>query len=639
LDQARDRYLQVLEYDRANPDATYLLGAVAFQQGRFEDAVGFLERAIALAPARGAAHRLLGNARAALSAFDQALASFERALSIEPQSLDALIGRANSLNELQRWDDAIADFDRIIALKPDIPEVWHNRSLALFKLRRAAEALASIDRAAQLRPGWPQNHQQRGHCLRALKRHDEAIAEYDRVLALQPGFAGALLARALALEGARRFDDALACCDRAVEVVSAPEAHATRGHVLANMSRDEEALACFDRALALQPDHIDSHHQRGLSLHAVGRFEEAAASLDHASQLAPQVGKLHADLAFTLNTLGRFDDAFAAADRAQKLAPGDDDVLFTTSLIELLHGRWQPGWKNYDSRLNVQDVVRPLPYPRWTGETLTDELLVLVTEQGSGDAIQFVRFVRELAGRVRRIALLTTETLKPLLSTVGGLEAVVTDIEALKTLGEVRWLPLASIAGVLGLTVEAVPARVPYLAPDATRVSALADRIGRQGFKIGVAWQGNPGFRHDRGRSIPLAAFAPLAELAGVRLFSLQKAPGAEQIAAASFGRQIEQPLDANDRRDDALLDTAALIANLDLVVTSDSMIAHLAGALGRPVWVALRHIPDWRWLLDREDSPWYPTMRLFRQAQEGDWGAVFDRIAEAVRERKDAPA
>jgi tetratricopeptide (TPR) repeat protein len=405
------------------------------------------------------------------------------------------------------------------------------------------------------------------------------------------------------------------------------------------MARDEEALACFDRALALQPEHIDSRHQRGLSLHAVGRFEEAAASLDHAAQLAPQAGKLHADLAFTLNTLGRFDDAFAAADRAQNIAPGDDDVLFTTSLIELLHGRWRQGWKNYESRLDVQDVVRPLPYPRWAGETLIDETLVLVTEQGFGDAIQFVRFVPELAGRARQIALLTTDSLKPLLSTVAGLATVVTDADALKTLGEVRWLPLASVAEALGLTVEAIPARVPYLAPDATRVSAWSGRIGRQGFRIGIAWQGNPGFRHDRGRSIPLAAFAPLADLAGVRLISLQKAPGAEQIAAAAFGRQIEQPLDASDLGADALLDTAALVANLDLVVTSDSMIAHLAGALGRPVWVALRRIPDWRWLLDREDSPWYPTMRLFRQATEGDWGAVFERIARAARERAGARA
>jgi tetratricopeptide (TPR) repeat protein len=633
LAQARDRYLQVLEYDRANPDAIYLLGAIAFQERRFEDAIGFLEKAISLVPARAAAHRLLGNTRAELGEFDKALASFERALSLEPQSLDALIGRANSCNELQRWDEAVADYDRIIALKPDIPEAWHNRSLALFKLRRTAEALESIDRVAQLRSGWPPTHQQRGHCLRALKRYDEAIAEYDRVLALQPQFVEALLGRALALEAAKRPAEALACCDRADAVAAAAETHVTRGYILANTSRDDEALACFDHALALQPEHIESHHRRGLSLHALGRFEDAAASLDHAARQAPQAGKIHSDLAFTLNTLGRFDDAFAAADHAQKVSPGDDDVLFTTSLIELLHGRWPQGWKSYDSRLAVQGVVQPLPYPRWAGETLTDEVLVLVTEQGLGDAIQFMRLVHALAGRVRRIALLTTETLKPLLSTIGGLEGVVTDAEELKALGEVRWLPLASIAGVLGITTETVPAGVPYLALDPARVSAWGERIGRHGFKVGIGWQGNPGFRHDRGRSIPLAAFAPLAGLAGVRLISLQKAPGIEQVSAAAFGGRIEQPLDACDLGGDALLDTAAVIANLDLVVTSDSMLAHLAGALARPVWVALRRVPDWRWLLDREDSPWYPTMRLFRQATEGDWGAVLDQIARAARD------
>jgi hypothetical protein len=191
---------------------------------------------------------------------------------------------------------------------------------------------------------------------------------------------------------------------------------------------------------------------------------------------------------------------------------------------------------------------------------------------------------------------------------------------------------LVSVPGVLGIAPESIPAAVPYLAADPQRVAAWRARLG-PGFKIGISWQGSPSFIHDRGRSIPLAAFAPLANLPGVRLISLQKRPGVEQIRAAPFRERIEQVLDPSDMGEGAFLDTAALVANLDLVVTSDSMNAHLAGALGRSTFIALRKVPDWRWLLGREDCPWYPTARLFRQTTDGEWHDVFTRVAVAAGE------
>ena len=200
-------------------------------------------------------------------------------------------------------------------------------------------------------------------------------------------------------------------------------------------------------------------------------------------------------------------------------------------------------------------------------------------------------------------------------------------------MGPLRWQMLVSVPGVLGVTTETIPANVPYLAADAQRVSAWRAKLG-PGFKIGISWQGSPGFIHDRGRSIPLDAFAPLADLPEVRLISLQKRPGLEQIAKVPFRGRIEQVLDASDTGDEAFLETAALISSLDLIVSSDSMNAHLAGALGRPTYVALRKIPDWRWLLGRDDCPWYPTARLFRQATEGDWADVFRRIAIATSQQ-----
>jgi len=190
---------------------------------------------------------------------------------------------------------------------------------------------------------------------------------------------------------------------------------------------------------------------------------------------------------------------------------------------------------------------------------------------------------------------------------------------------------LVSVAGLLGVTPDTLPAPVRYLVPDRERVDAWRARLG-PGRKVGLSWQGSPTFVHDKGRSIPLAAFAPLAEIPDIRLISLQKRPGAEQIADVAFGARIEQVLDASDTGEEAFRDTAALAASLDLIVASDSMNAHLAGALGRPTCLALRRVPDWRWLLGRDDCPWYPTMRLFRQTVEGDWQDVFGRIATAIR-------
>jgi hypothetical protein len=255
---------------------------------------------------------------------------------------------------------------------------------------------------------------------------------------------------------------------------------------------------------------------------------------------------------------------------------------------------------------------------------------VLFTEQGRGDVIQFARFATELSKAGHRIAIATQPAYASMFASVAGIERIIVDTDELGSLAPLRWQMLVSVPGCLGITPDTIPAPVPYIASDPQRRAAWQKKLGG-GFKIGISWQGSPTFVHDRGRSIPLAAFAPLADVPDVRLISLQKRPGAEQIANVAFRGRIEQVLDVSDTGDIAFLDTMALVDALDLVVTSDSMNAHLAGALGKPAFIALRKIPDWRWLLGRDDCPWYPSARLFRQATDGDWQDVFRRIAVAA--------
>ena len=298
-------------------------------------------------------------------------------------------------------------------------------------------------------------------------------------------------------------------------------------------------------------------------------------------------------------------------------------------------GRFEQGWPGYEWRWKCKEFgsLPPFHPPLWDGSPLDGRTILVHAEQGLGDTLQFIRYAPLVHQRGGRVILVCQPPLIGLLTRSPGVERLVAQGEALPDY-DVH-VPLMSLPGLLGTTLESVPADVPYLDAEPQLVEAWRHRLGSYpGFKVGIVWQGNPKFRLDRRRSIPLAQFAPLARVPGVHLFSLQKGPGAEQLAAVTD----RFPVTDLGRRLDDFMDTAAVLKNLDLVISVDTAIAHLAGALGIPVWVALPFVPDWRWLMDREDSPWYPTMRLFRQARPGQWEDVFQRIAEALQRRLAAP-
>ena len=472
------------------------------------------------------------------------------------------------------------------------------------------------------------------HCQQG--RLNDGIELARKAIKLEPKYAAAHNLIAIAQQRLGRTELALNSFDRAVAAnPDFAEAWFNRALTLLALGRRPQAIESFDRAIALNPDHAQARHARGTALMLEDRNTEALADFDAAIRLNANFAHACANRGYLLNRLGRFNEAFADLSHALALAPNDDDVRYHAALVELLHGRWREGFAHYDARLTASslDTTRtfiPPAYPRWQGEPLGGDLLVLFTEQGRGDVIQFARFATELAKAGNRIAIATQPAYASMFASVAGIERVITDTGELDTHAPLRWQMLVSVPGVLGVTPETIPAAAPYLSADPQRNASWRTRLG-PGFKIGISWQGSPSFIHDRGRSIPLAAFAPLADLPGVRLISLQKRPGVEQIRAVPFRERIEQMLDPSDTGEGAFLDTAGLVANLDLIVASDSMNAHLAGALGRPTFVALRKIPDWRWLLGRDDSPWYPTARLFRQAKDGDWDDVFTRIAAAA--------
>jgi tetratricopeptide (TPR) repeat protein len=611
LSDAALRYSQVMRREPRNADAVFLLALIMTQQGQVAEAQKLLRKAVKLAPAHASAHHLLGTVLNEGGQQEEALRSFKRALTYKPDLFDAYTQAAQMLIERGEQAEALAIHDRALAANPGRPEPWINRGLALHTLGQLDDAVASFDSALQMKSDFFEALFNRGNALAALGQHPEAIASFDAAIAAKP--------------------------DLAVPFVN-------RGNSLLKLARREDALASYEKAALLQSDLPAAHFGRALTLEELGRFQDAADVFDHMLALpmvrgnATFTARLRARRAAILVELGRTEEARADADAALALAPEDDEVLYHVSNLDLLVGNWRDGWARFERRLalgvGVPEGFKQPPWPRWTGEPLGKDLLVLRGEQGICDRIQFANFAAHLAKLGNRVVIWTNPSSASLLRTVPGIERIVTNLAEIDASESARWLEMMSLPRVLGTMADAVPNCGPYISADPARVAQWRERLGSTGFKVGITWQGSTEFRLDRTRSLPLAAFAPLAEIADGRLISLQKGLGEEQIGEVAFRDRIETLGEHFDEDGGAFADTAAVMMSLDLVVCPNTAISHLAGALGRRVFLALPRAGDWRWLLGRDDTPWYPTMRLFRQTTSGDWSDVITHMAQAIRER-----
>ncbi len=385
--------------------------------------------------------------------------------------------------------------------------------------------------------------------------------------------------------------------------------------------------------MAFRPDYADAHLLWGQALVPLKRLDEALTHFQCAIDLRPHQPDAWCQRGYALTLKGRHDEALASFDEALRLQPDHAPSHFERALVWLLLGDWERGLPEYEWRFKTDRFPEAAArYPRWDGSPLDGRTILLRAEQGYGDTFQLIRYAPLVQQRGGKVVLACPGAAIPLLSRCAGIDRLVPasaepppcDVEA----------PLLSLPLLLGATPETIPAPIPYLFADPALVSQWRQALPPgPPFKIGIVWQGNPAYRRDAFRSLPLRHFAPLAHLEGVRLYSLQKGHGTEQLREVAGSFAVTDLGSRLGEKAGAFTDTAAALVNLDLLVTSDTAIVHLAGGLGVPVLMALPLVPDWRWLLEREDTPWYPTVRLFRQTQLGDWESVFRRIAEAVRE------
>lgn len=536
---------------------------------------------------------------------------------------------------------AVECYRRALALNPRYAEALGNLGSALKDSGRLEEALEHYHQALAIDPRYATAHYNLGDTYDRLGRPDAAIDHYRQALALKPDYVKALNNLGSSLKGRGELEEARDCYLRALELAPGQaDLHYNLGVVLCELDRLEEAAGRFEQALALNPMHSEAHANLANTLRHLGRpFEQAERHFLQALELDGSRAKVHTNFGDLYLAHGRREQALACYRRALSLNADDAETHFSLALCLLLMGEFEQGWKEYEWRLHKHHVnTRALDYmPRWEGDFDFDGELILVHEQGLGDTLQFMRYGIELKRHLPRVSLAVPPKLVALAEQSGIFDRVYpTPLERGSHDADARWCPMLSVAGTLGVNFDQPLVLPPYLKPPAELEKRWRERLRQSGeFIVGINWQGNPDTEKTnlKGRSLSLADLRPLAEVAGVRLVSLQKGHGAEQLAQCGFrDRFVDCQAEVDEAWD--FLESAAIVKGCDLVISSDTMTAHLAGGLGAPTWTLLHTLPDWRWGLEREDTPWYPAMRLFRQRRNGDWAEVVERVAQALAER-----
>jgi len=511
--------------------------------------------------------------------------------------------------------------------------------LGLLALRsgRYRRAVLFLSRAVAVNQSAAGVYNNLGEALRHLKRPRQALKCYDKALALKPKFAAAHNNRAIALFDLKRYEEAVESCDRALTIAPTnARPFINRGNALRNLDRLEEALACYDRAIALEPNFAKAHLNRAATLHDLDRLEDALTSCERTIALAPNYADAWFNRGNSLRELNRLDDAITSYEKAITLRPNYAQPRWNQGNCLLMKGDFIRGLPQYEYRLQSPATVkkRAYPQPLWKGtEDIAGKTLFVHPELFLGDMIQFCRYVKLAEGHGARVVLAAQNSLLGLLRGLSPTMELISE-DAVPPQFDLH-CPLMTLPLAFRTTFGTIYAPAPYLFAEEDRVAKWKNAIGDRGIKIGICWQGSStAYAMKLQRSFPLALFRKLASVPRVRLISLQKSDGLDQLATLPNGMKVESLGESFDAGPDAFLDSAALMQSLDLVITTDTAIAHLAGALARPVWVVLKHVADWRWHIERNDSPWYPSMRLFRQKRRGDWQSAFDEIQLAFESR-----
>jgi tetratricopeptide (TPR) repeat protein len=633
LPQAEGIYRQILAIDSRHAPSLHLLGTLAHQVGRQDVAVQLIRAAIGIDPGQAAYHSNLGTILQAQNQLDEAAHAYQKALDCNPNLAEAHMNLGTVLQIQGKPLEAAACFRQALALRPNLAEAHMNLGNILQSQGKLADAVDSHERALAIKPDFAEACFNRANALQAQGKLDDAVAGYEQALALKPGMPEAHSNLGNTLQAQKRLDDAVASYERALALnPDYAEAHYNLGNARQAQDLLSEAVTCYERALQLKPGLPEAHYNLGNTLQAKDNLEAAAASFERALALRPNYAEARYNLGCVLQQSSRLGEALEQMQIALDLKPDYAQARFGQSLAQIQSGDFAQGWRTYEARWQSIDHDTPMrayPLPLWAGEKLVSGGLFLWGEQGVGDEIMFAGLIPDTIRTGNRITLDCDPRLKPLFArSFPAIEVVSSpDCDA----NFAAHLPTGSLPGLFRATEAAFSvSTVPYLKPDPVERDRFRMQYNDGRRLIGLAWQ-TRNRKTGRKRSIDLATLTPLFALPGIRWISLQYGDfdALEQQAALA-----QAPL-LIDRTVDQLADIdlfASQVAAMDQVLTIDNSTAHLAGALGIPVWLMLPFAADWRWLKDRSDSLWYPGMRLFRQPAPGDWPSVLRSIHNAFQ-------
>lgn len=638
LPDAAELYRELVRHYPEHLQLLNVLGTLELQMGEAKKCILLLGRSLGFNPNQPGVLFNRGLGLIALGCFDEALDSFEKSTALDPSDADVWRKLADVQIRMGKSGAALESFTRVIALQPQAA-AYYDRGTVLLHLSHPVEALTDFAKALELRPDYVEAHVNSGIALMRLNRLDNALAAFDAAIGYMGSCAAAHLNRGHVLEKLGRRQDALQAYDKAAILdPSDASAHYNRACLLVGAKLYEEALVALDTAIRLEPRHSEAYNNRGNVLIALGRLEDALASLDRAIALNPKNAEAYTNRGNVLRELNRPEESVVSYDKALAIIPDYAEALANKAISLLQLGDFINGWKLYEARwkceipkrafLNFsEETLQRFNRTAWLGqENISGRTLIVHAEQGLGDTIQFCRYLPLLKMYGAQVLFEVPEVLHGL---VAGLNAGVELLGPKSSLPDFDWhTPLMSLPLIFGTELHSIPAEIPYLSVDPAKAAHWRQKLGVKNVpRIGLAWSGNPEHTNDRNRSMALLQLAPLLALP-FEFHALQK-----EIRPSDARHLADLPMLQTHRTElEDFTDTAALIGEMDLVISVDTSVAHLAGALGKPVWLMLPHVAEWRWLIGREDTPWYPTARLYRQEKRGDWASLIQSIGAALQ-------
>jgi tetratricopeptide (TPR) repeat protein len=579
---------EILSVCPDNADVLHLLGMISYERMDYVAAKGYIKRSLRIDPSEASAYFNLANVLREERNFDEAVSNYQKALLINPELNDAYYNLGIIFEKKEQIADAIACYEKAIRIDPYDADAYNNLGIVLQKAGRLDDAVTNYQTAVQMKPDNARTYYNLGSVFYQKKQFDEAIRDFQKALQLNPEFA---------------------------------DAYGGLGNSLKEKGLLDEAVHFYQKAIRADPNRAETYYNLGIALKEKGSFGEAIRAYQKAVQLKPDSIDAYNNLGIALQDNRQIEEAIVSYKKALNIDQDDAVTHWNLSHALLLSGNFKDGWKEYEWRLKVKDFYRTdFHRPLWDGSDISGRTILLQAEQGFGDTMQFIRYAPLVAQSGIKVIVGCPKELTSLLQNVEGVEQTISYGERLPEFD--FYCPVPSLPFIFGTTSESIPVKIPYINTDSLLVQLWMNKLkDDHSVKIGLVWAGR------EQRTFSLDLFSPLSLMKGVSFYSLQKGKAAKQVETSSGDVQI---VDYTGELND-FSDTAAFIVNLDLIITVDTAVAHLSGALGKPVWTLLPAVPDWRWMLDRKDSPWYPTMRLFRQSLSGDWETLVQIVAEEL--------